>query len=434
LTVKKRPITVETANKLNIVYDGQEHITGQDEWMLSSSTPLLEGHTINVIVKGKGTDVGTYTNEIESWSVSSENGNETNNYELTKNLGKLVIIKKTIIVETISQTVVYNGVEQFANEDGYLLQSELVNGHEFSCVVTGHGADAGSYEIFVDEWNVVETASNIDKTGNYEIKEQKGKLIVNPRRIVLQADSASKTYDGTPLTKNTYTPIYGSLVSGHYFSLVMVDGSQTMAGESENVIGLVVISSSQGEKTSNYEIGKKAGKLVVLPAEDTTPGNGEDEKEDEEDGEGKINLDNPNGGLDGKNTQEMDETVLLELTSDFTSPVYLRQFSYAEYLGAEDWNYNPAWEYSGLLDSKYSMNYLTSVALQSVGTPTQTMTVKTLYGGYFLPYFTTTNAASYQVQTSDIGYTGNQSEYTLNYYYYYFLQDSGLKFAFSSIG
>ncbi len=435
LKVNKRPITVETANAPNIVYDGQEHSTGQDEWRLASSTPLLDGHTLQVIVCGRGTDVGSYPNEIESWSVSSENGDETNNYELTKNLGKIVIIKKTIVVETISQTVVYNGEEQFATTDGYILRSELVSGHEFSCTVTGHGTSAGSYEIYVnDDWKVTDTASNTDKTGNYEIKEQKGRFIVNPRPIYLEAGSAEKTYDGRALTEDSYEIIYGNLSNGHFFSLVMVNGTQTMPGESENVIGLVVIESSHGEMTANYEIGKKAGKLVVHPAQSPTPDEGEDDEEENDNLQGPINLNNPNGDLDGKNTQEMDETVLLELTSNYTSPVYLRQFSYAEYLGAEDWNYDPSWEYGGLLNSTYSMNYLTSLALQNTGAEEYTMTVKTLYGGYFLPYFTATSGSNYQVQTSDIGYTGNQSEYSLNYYYYYFLADNGLRFAFSSIG
>ncbi len=428
LKVNKRPITVETANKPNIEYDGQEHSASEDDWTLASSTPLLEGHTISVVVNGRGTDVGTYTNEIASWSVSSANGDETNNYALTKNLGKIVIVKKKINVETITQTVVYNGVEQFANNDGYLLHSELVENHAFSCTVSGHGTNAGNYEIFVnDDWKVVDTLSNTDKTANYEIVERNGKFIINPRRIVLQAGSAEQTYDGTALTKNTYQIIYGSLLSGHSFETVMIDGSQTMPGESDNEIGLVVIKSAQGEMTANYEIGKKVGKLVVHPAQATNPDDGqeEDEEDENQNGEPKINLNTPGGGLDGKNTPEMDQTVLLELTSNYTSPVYLRQFSYAEYLGAEDWNYNASWEYAELLNGTYSMNYLTSFALQSTGAQEHTMTVKTLYGGYFLPYFTATSGANYKVQTSDIGYAGDQSEYSLNYCYYYFLSDIG---------
>ena len=110
----------------------------------------------------------------------------------------------------------------------------------------------------------------VDTTGKYIITSiVNGNLKIIPvaTEIILIADSASKTYDGTPLTKPTYTMAAGSpaLIAGDVLEVV-VTGSQTDAGSSDNVISSYVVKRGQKDVTANYTFGESVkGTLTVNP-------------------------------------------------------------------------------------------------------------------------------------------------------------------------
>ena len=90
-----------------------------------------------------------------------------------------------------------------------------------------------------------------------------------PKAVTITADNDSKTYDGTPLVKNTFTT--SALESGdtHTFTVVMSSGSTiTNVGTQPNVIATVDgVDVSTGEETAvgNYLVTTVNGTLTINP-------------------------------------------------------------------------------------------------------------------------------------------------------------------------
>ena len=101
-----------------------------------------------------------------------------------------------------------------------------------------------------------------------------GTVTIKPVKITLTADSASKTYDGSALKSNGYSITKGSFASGEGLKKVVVSGSQTNVGSSENKITEYVLKSNT--KAQNYDITLKAGTLTVKKSKN--PDKKEDKK------------------------------------------------------------------------------------------------------------------------------------------------------------
>ena len=82
--------------------------------------------------------------------------------------------------------------------------------------------------------------------------------------VTITAGSGEKVYDGTPLTNETYT--VEGLPTG-YSVEVVVEGSQTAAGTSDNVVASYVIKNQYGHiENASFSVKKVAGKLTVKTA------------------------------------------------------------------------------------------------------------------------------------------------------------------------
>ena len=110
-----------------------------------------------------------------------------------------------------------------------------------------------------------------------------GTVTINPVKITLTADSASKTYDGSALKSNGYSITKGSFASGEGLKKVVVSGSQTEVGSSKNQITKYSLKSNT--KAQNYDITLKAGTLTVKKSK--TPAKKEEKKEPKK--ESKLN-------------------------------------------------------------------------------------------------------------------------------------------------
>lgn len=112
------------------------------------------------------------------------------------------------------------------------------------------------------------TATVTATKDNYETATGSATVTIRQREITVTADSASKTYDGTPLTKDTVTA--RNLVNGHVASAT-VTGSQTKIGASQNVAADAVIKDANEKNvTDNYKISYQDGTLTVTGAEGVT--------------------------------------------------------------------------------------------------------------------------------------------------------------------
>lgn len=95
---------------------------------------------------------------------------------------------------------------------------------------------------------------------------KEGRLYIIPRKITLTANSASRIYDGTPLTNSGFT-VGGSGLAPGNTATVAVTGSQIGAGSSANTVGAVTIkNASNVDVTGSYTITKVNGTLTVTKA------------------------------------------------------------------------------------------------------------------------------------------------------------------------
>lgn len=91
-------------------------------------------------------------------------------------------------------------------------------------------------------------------------------LKVTPRNVTLTSESATKAYDGTPLTRPVVTVTGDGFVDGEV-SDIKATGTVTNSSEGE-VTNTIVYTKNQNYKDSNYSITKNEGKLSIYDPTD----------------------------------------------------------------------------------------------------------------------------------------------------------------------
>ena len=189
-------------------------------------------------------------------------------------------ITTEVKVKSYDETFTYNGSEHtknaydvlWANNASAVTDNKLPNGDLVTAEITGKVRDV---KDTADGNNTIESititnAEGVDVTSCYSnIKKSAGKLTVNPisTPIVVTAGSDTKEYDGTELTKNTYTNPDGVLLPGDMLE-VTITGSQKFVGSSNNVVSNVKVVRNGEDITSNYTMGTHVnGVLEVTSAE-----------------------------------------------------------------------------------------------------------------------------------------------------------------------
>ena len=189
-------------------------------------------------------------------------------------------ITTEVKVKSYDETFTYDGTEHtknaydvlWANNASPITDKKLPNGDLVTAEITGKVKDVKDTAL---ENNTIEkititNAEGVDVTNCYSNKvTAAGKLTVNPitTPIVVKADSDTKVYDGTELTKNTYTYTDGVLLSGDMLEAT-ITGSQKFVGSSNNTVSNVKVMRNGEDITSNYTMGTHVnGVLEVTSAE-----------------------------------------------------------------------------------------------------------------------------------------------------------------------
>ena len=125
---------------------------------------------------------------------------------------------------------------------------------------SGSGTNMGEYPV---TFAGVTIGTTKDTSGNYVVTSTvNGTLTITRKQLTITADSETKVYDGTPLTKNSY--INTELLEGDRIESVTLTGSQTNVGTSDNVPSAAVIkNSANANVTANYDIIYTNGTLEV---------------------------------------------------------------------------------------------------------------------------------------------------------------------------
>ena len=263
LTINPKAVAI-TANDASKTYNGSAlteagFTSGELEAgdTHSFAVTMTEGSTI--------TNVGTQPNVIATVDgVAVATGTETavGNYLVTTANGTLEVTKKALTITADSDTKEYDGIALTKNS---YTNTELATDDVITSVtVTGSQTDRGS-SANVPSAAVIknDNGNGDDVTACYNITYVNGTLSVTGRAIIITADSGEKVYDGTALTKDSYTYDDTKLYSGDAIESVTITGSQTAAGTSNNVPSAAVIKNGETNVTANYDVTYVNGTLTV---------------------------------------------------------------------------------------------------------------------------------------------------------------------------
>ncbi|MCQ2546296.1 MAG: InlB B-repeat-containing protein, partial [Clostridia bacterium] len=261
LSVSKRNVTITSASQ-TWEYDGEEHSNSE---ATVSGDGFVEGEADNARGTGTITELGSADNTI---AYDTHKGFNANNYIITETPGTLNVIEDSNeVVVTITG---HKGAYEY---DG---TAKTVEGYEVSISKPSYKAsyikfsgtdkitkkNAGTYAMGLK----AEDFSNSNKGfKNVRFVVTDGELEITPvsTNIVITAESASKKYDGTALEKNDFTYTEGVLVNGDTLTAV-VEGSQTDAGTSANVVTSYAVMNGDRDVTGNYTFGDSVdGTLTV---------------------------------------------------------------------------------------------------------------------------------------------------------------------------
>ena len=264
LTVKARPLVL-TADSAEKEFDN-EPLT-KDSFTISEGS-LVAGHVLSATVKGSQTAVGSSPNKIDPSSVKVMDGeNDVSAQYVVRLVDGTLTVKASSAPTALTVTMkdaekVYDG-KALTSKDYELTSGTLAEGDKLEIgKVTGEQTDAGESSVSAA---FTVKRGDADVSSLYSITVVAGKLTVKPREITVTAGSASKIYDGRPLTCSTYKVSSGSLVSGHKLTAT-VSGSQTSIGSSANAVDKSSIKITDGsgkDVTKNYKVTTAAGTLTV---------------------------------------------------------------------------------------------------------------------------------------------------------------------------
>ena len=245
---------------------------GSDEYEVYYSKETTPGNYENIGNK-LPIVVGKYKVNVKITSVNYIESESNVDFEIKP-------ITTEVKVKSYDETFTYNGLEHtknaydvlWANNASPITDKKLPNGDKVTAVITGKVRDVKDTAL---ENNTIESititnADNVDVTSCYSnIVKAAGKLTVNPitTPLVVTAGSDNKVYDGTELTKNTYTYTENVLVSGDMLEAT-ITGSQKFVGSSNNEVSNVKVMRNGEDITRNYTFGTHVnGVLEVTSAE-----------------------------------------------------------------------------------------------------------------------------------------------------------------------
>ena len=250
LTITKRKVTLtsETASK---AYDGTA-LTKPE--VTVGGDGFVDGEVEGIKATGTITNVGgPVANPIEYTGV--EGKFNAGNYKIQKQEGTLTITKAGSLGLTVE------GAERKYN--GKPLSAAKVEASVTEGTTISYSTDDGS------TWTA--EAPSITKAGtlnvkvkaenpNYETVEEAYKLKVTKRKVTLTSETASKAYDGTPLTKPEVTVGGDGFVDGEVEGIKATGTITNVGGPVANPITFTTL---ENFKDGNYTIEQAVGELTI---------------------------------------------------------------------------------------------------------------------------------------------------------------------------
>ena len=269
-TLKVTPVTEEvivtiTGRTDEMPYDGKEHsVFGYDVTVSNALYNPKEDMQFNgtdVDMTAKGTDAGTYPMELtaENFTNKSKTFSKVT-FVVTDGYVKINPRAVTLTSETAGKTYDGTALEKpvvTVGGDGF------VEGQVKEIKATGSVTNAGSVANTITFTPDKETF----KDGNYAITKNEGTLTVAKRSVLLTSQSATKTYDGSALTRPAVTITGDGFVPGE-LAKVEATGSITNVGSTPNAIQYTTTGAFN---PANYSIALSVGTLTVTAKPEPEP-------------------------------------------------------------------------------------------------------------------------------------------------------------------
>lgn len=189
-------------------------------------------------------------------------------------------ITTEVKVKSYDDTFTYDGTEHtknaydvlWANNASPVTDNKLPNGDKVTAEITGKVRDVKDTALENNTIGkiTITNKDNVDVTNCYSnIVKAAGKLTVNPitTPIVVTAGSDTKVYNGTELTKNTYTNTDHVLLPGDMLEAT-ITGSQKFVGSSNNAVSNVKVMRNGEDITSNYTMGTHVNGVLEVTSAD----------------------------------------------------------------------------------------------------------------------------------------------------------------------
>ena len=250
-------------NTANVAYDGKLHsVEGYAVDSISNPLYTANDFTYNGVAKAEGTDAATYPMNLAETRFKNTNTNFKNvRFEVVTD-GSLTISKRpvTLTSETAGKTYDGTALEKpvvTVGGDGF------VEGQVKEIKATGSVTNAGSVANTITFTPDKETF----KESNYAITKNEGKLTITKRSVLLTSQSATKTYDGSALTRPAVTITGDGFVPGE-LAKVEATGSITNVGSTPNAIQYTTTGAFN---PANYSIALSVGTLTVTAKPEPEP-------------------------------------------------------------------------------------------------------------------------------------------------------------------
>ena len=254
-----------TGRKDTQTYDGKEHsVFGYDVTVSNALYNPKEDMQFNgtdVDMTAKGTDAGTYPMKLTAEDFTNKSDNFTNvTFVVTDGYVKITPRAVTLTSETASKTYDGTALEKpvvTVGGDGF------VEGQVKEIKATGSVTNAGSVANTITFTPDKETF----KDGNYAITKNEGTLTIAKRSVLITSQSATKTYDGSALTRPAVTITGDGFVPGE-LAKAEATGSITNVGSTPNAIQYTTTGAFN---PANYSIALSVGTLTVTAKPEPEP-------------------------------------------------------------------------------------------------------------------------------------------------------------------
>ena len=253
LNVTPRSVTITSGNASKM-YDGtpltkHEVTYGEDNF--------VAGEGVDITYTGSQTIVGSSDN---TFTFNLKNGTAKENYNITTNYGELKVTDSDkLSVTATGYSGKYDGQTHNGNvtaTEGATLSYSTDNGETWTATEPTI-KNVGEIKVIVK----ASMANYSDATEEYTLK-------VTPRPVTLTSETASKPYDGTPLTKPEVTVTGDGFVDGEVTD-IKATGSVTNVSDSP-VTNTIVYTTTDKFVEGNYDITKDEGELTITKSDKLT--------------------------------------------------------------------------------------------------------------------------------------------------------------------